>query len=267
MNEPPPAETESPVLPPPANAAKLERLRGEVRKIRRRVRVAYYVYLFCNFGVIMAVMPYSLDAGAKAALGVLLTTGWYALIGTYRQHLSRRWRRTADAMVETAGIGAAATLIENLHSSQLKEEARAMLTALLPSLRATDAPLLNAHHHSILNRLLNNKLTRSTPAITDFVLAILKAYEQVGMAEDLPTVERLANGKGYARRNKAIREAAQACLPYLQARSEGQETRQTLLRASSGTAANPGSLLRPAQAANDANPAQLLRAANSDATE
>ena len=125
--------------------------------------------------------------------------------------------------------------------------------------------MLTPRHHYILNRQLNGKNRIPYVSRVPFILATLKSYEQIGGMEDLPTVARLAQGKGYAKQNYNIRRAAQECLPYLQARSEGQELRQTLLRASSVSAENSANLLRPAAASSETAPHELLRPAEPEA--
>ena len=127
--------------------------------------------------------------------------------------------------------------------------------------------MLTPRHHYILNRQLNGKNRIPYVSRVPFILATLKSYEQIGGMEDLPTVARLAQGKGYAKQNYNIRKAAQECLPYLQARSEGQDLRQTLLRASSESADSAANLLRPASAASSADPAQMLRASGLETPE
>ncbi|HZT42096.1 MAG TPA: hypothetical protein VFA07_07895 [Chthonomonadaceae bacterium] len=126
------------------------------------------------------------------------------------------------------------------------------LIRLLPRLQASDAHLLNVEQRKSLCRALNDKSSK-------LVLAILKAFEQVGDAEALPYVQKLAEGKGRARTEKRIQEAAQACLPFLSRLAEQTQARQTLLRAAGTSQAAEGALLRPASGAPTTDSSQLLR--------
>ena len=185
---------------------------------------------------------------------------------TFNLKARAKWRKTIELLTEAAGTQPVAALIEGLEITDEREFAMSVLKELLPRLQSSDAPLLSPRHHNILNCQLTRKPIFRFPSRTDFILATLKAYEQIGGAEDLPTVTRLAEGKGYAKQSINVRRAAQECLPYLRARSEGQELRQTLLRASNPAAADPATLLRPT-AANGGDPAQLLRASGLETPE
>jgi hypothetical protein len=58
-----------------------------------------------------------------------------------------------------------------------------------------------------------------------------------------------------------VRSAAQACLPYLEARADQSRQEQTLLRPSAQAGAAPTELLRPAETSDPGtSPAELLRA-------
>jgi hypothetical protein len=108
-------------------------------------------------------------------------------------------------------------------------------------------------------------------------VAILKAYEQVGGAKELPLVARLAEeslvvpkfaqGRKSARRlNRMPSEIAQAaaeCLPYMQIRANDEIASRQLLRASSEDRSMDRSLLRAAASDPDVSVDQLLRPAES----
>ncbi|HZP82120.1 MAG TPA: hypothetical protein VFB21_10805 [Chthonomonadaceae bacterium] len=126
------------------------------------------------------------------------------------------------------------------------------LTRLLPRLRASDAGLLNASQRVGLCHALEG-------AKPDLILAILRAFEQVGDGSAAPFVERLARGKGAAAREKRIQEAAQECLPYLQLLAAQERASQTLLRPAGIPDVPPESLLRPAASTPETDPQQLLR--------
>lgn len=109
-------------------------------------------------------------------------------------------------------------------TGQMAEQA---LIRLLPRLRPTDAGLLNEAQRDILcrelsggNELMTGRFDDSSEPDANLIVAILRALEQVGDARFVPPVEKLAAGKGRAKKDARIREAAQACLPFLQARAE-----------------------------------------------
>ena len=97
----------------------------------------------------------------------------------------------------------------------------------------------------------------------EFRLAILKALEQIGDAAAIPAVEHLANGYAYSANQRALKAAAQECLPLLRANFGSVEANKTLLRASSAENAAPETLLRASEPAPDTKPEELLRAADS----
>jgi hypothetical protein len=90
----------------------------------------------------------------------------------------------------------------------------------------------------------------------DFLVAILRAFEQIGDTRCVPYVEELARFAD----QKRVRDAAEACLPYLQELAENERSSQTLLRAASASGTTPDTLLRPAHALTETEPGHLLRA-------
>jgi hypothetical protein len=140
-----------------------------------------------------------------------------------------------------------------MKSSHTEEFAMKPLTRLLPRLQASDAHLLNQNRRAaLLSRL-------KTTANTEFAISILKAYEQIGTEVELSAVEKLADGKGLAKKKREVQQAAQECLSYLRVRVEAQRAQQTLLRASSATGTPADVLLRPASGVMETPPDQLLR--------
>jgi hypothetical protein len=171
----------------------------------------------------------------------------------------------AEALAKMGGVKAIPILLEILQSPHTLSMHRAIITALatlLPQMRASDAGLLNAGHRRFLNESLRNSPRGDfTSANRDrYVLAILKAYEQVGDAKAIPAVERLANISGKSARRVQFREAAQACLPLLRANLPTVDSTRTLLRAASSASTSPETLLRPATSETVTNPDELLRA-------
>ena len=127
------------------------------------------------------------------------------------------------------------------------------LSSLLPRLQASDAKNLLPRHISILNNELTHRRTlKWKPRVgTDHILTVLKALEQVGDETSLTAVEKLV----HITKSEKVREAAEACLPFLQQRAV--LGKHTLLRAASH---NTADLLLPAHGAAEPKSDTLLRA-------
>lgn len=138
------------------------------------------------------------------------------------------------------------------------------LKVCLPHLRATDAALLAARDRRYLNGVLNGFGTDSEcqQSHTAYILAIMKAYEQVGDASAIPIVARLATINPSNDCQRTIQQAAQERLPLLTARVSSLEPEQTLLRASAPGDSTPDTLLRAATPDTNAPKGELLRAAD-----
>ena len=91
-------------------------------------------------------------------------------------------------------------------------------------------------------------------------VAILQAFVHVGDGSALPIVEKLAAGGGRAGRETRVQQAAQICLPVLQARLARERDPQVLLRASFVPQMPSDQLLRPASEADAVDPMEMLRA-------
>lgn len=170
------------------------------------------------------------------------------------------------------------------------------LVRLLPTLRASDASLLDTEQRAILNRVLKGVSFQTGIAIqgarygswgvyggfvvagirhagwgrsrrrdiwhgrhTDLVLAILQAYEQIGDSAALPVVESLAEGKGPASKEPRIREAAERCLPALRILAQKEQEKQRLLRPAEAQGNASDRLLRPAQGSTTGDSQTLVR--------
>jgi len=175
-------------------------------------------------------------------------------------------------------------------SKSVKNIAKTCLTEYLPQLNAGDAELLGEQERDILIRTLaispNDKGYRDLTELwssaadrreTAFRVAILKAYEQVGGAKELPLVTRLAEqqqdvpwiarssrgGYSFGRMPAEITQAAAECLPYLQLRANEELASRQLLRASGPERAPDPTLLRSAASVAVQPSDQLLRPAES----
>ena len=264
MQPEPPQPVIEAALPLPADDAKLARLRQHLKRQQQAQQEGETIALF-GFG--LAFISPLIFLGTINGIWIIgfLAGVIMGLLGRKNASVARNKRDKAIAeLTVSKDVRLVAMLIDRMDAELTELTVCHALIALLPCLQASDAPLLNSNHHRTLNKVLTPALFIEASEMMTLRLAILKAYEQVGTAEDLPTVEKLAVGTGYAKGNKTIREAAQQCLPYLQARSEQQTARQTLLRASSAAQDGGATLLRPAHKTDDTAPQQLLRAAYSD---
>ena len=183
-----------------------------------------------------------------------------------RFHFKRpNWN--AQELARVGGVQAVGTLIDLLAAPKAPRHLTplyAALTELLPQMKASESGLLTPGERKMLLWTLKNGFSANVkPAvILNYRLAILKALEQAGDAAAIPAVMRLANEKARTVNQKALKAAAQECLPLLRSAFGGVEVKKTLLRASSPENAASETLLRPVEFTPDANPRQLLRVAN-----
>jgi hypothetical protein len=147
-----------------------------------------------------------------------------------------------------------------LQDKAVRTEAAASLARLLPRLREEDASLLDDHQRLLLSLYLGRSrwsLLEDNDALS---LAIVEAYWHIGNGSEVPTVKRIAQGKGSAAKDARVREAAQRYVAEMQRRAELARQPETLLRASASVNANSEMLLHPAVQTPATDPAELLRA-------
>lgn len=148
------------------------------------------------------------------------------------------------------------------------------LTRLLPQLTPTDAGLLNREARSRLGESVSAPryaLTHGdgkhipggvvmTRLGSDYDLARLAAFEQIGAGSDIPYAQYCLNAHTPAEDLPLMRARTKTALAILEARREKEEVGQTLLRGASAPPTPSGELLRPAQAdAAHTVPGELLR--------
>jgi hypothetical protein len=134
---------------------------------------------------------------------------------------------------------------------------KSLLIKALSHLTVSEWRTLKPQQHATFYRLLRERGNGWIYFDEEFALAGLKALEQAGGVEAIPTVERIAV-KG---RSEKVKQAAQECLSYLRVRRDEQATRETLLRASEATGGKEELLRIPAQNSDSASQ-QLLRVSN-----
>ena len=185
-------------------------------------------------------------------------------------------KRLLDVLAVLEDVALIGTILDHIPSSAsltggtLRRTLRETLQNLLPRLRASDANLLSEQHRSLLNHELQrhrfnlsaiNTSAKQAEEQAELDVAILKAWEQVGDERALTFVQQLADMTAASPAKKRVREAAEQCLPYLEARVGEQRQTQTLLRASIVPTEVGDILLRAATPhASPAEAEQLLRA-------
>ncbi len=269
-----------------ADASALMTLLQQEARSRRKDAQGSFVWSGAFVGIMLWLTnrsvadPSALIANLLLGFALMGAMGAGGCLRLYRR-ASRRKPLFLKALEQARDVKHVGLLIQALQvqSTPVRNLAKQALITLLPTLRASDAPLLGDSERAILLRLLS--IPPNDPGYRDVMelfsqsayqrelglrVAILKALEQVGGAGELQVVERLARGLPTLKNStfrfpKAIREAAKECLPYLRERADAQRASEQLLRASSTHALPEDTLLRPASAQSDAQPEQLLRAA------
>ena len=184
-------------------------------------------------------------------------------------------KRLLDVLTGLEDVALIGTLLEHIPASSaitggtLRRALRAALQNLLPRMRASDAHLLSDAHCSLLNHELQRSRfnlsenwtgAKHVEAQAKLDVAILKAWEQVGDEQALGVVQQLAAITSKSPHKKRVQQAAEECLPYLEARVGEQRQTQTLLRAAAMPSEAGDVLLRAVQAhQNVTEPQQLLR--------
>ena len=152
------------------------------------------------------------------------------------------------------------------------------LTRLLPQLTPADAPLLNKEARRRLGEsvfVLKHALTQGGHKFipggfitsrlgSDYDLARLAAFEQIGTGSDLPFAQSCLNSMIPSEDLPRVRARVKAVVAVLEARRVKEEAGETLLRGASAPPIPSDELLRPAQAGGASTaPGELLRP-NSD---
>ncbi len=127
--------------------------------------------------------------------------------------------------------------------------AQVILVATLPQVK--DKNLLSQEQHAALCQIL-----RGTN--TNLILAILAAFEQIGISRSRRAVRRLVSCPLWLADAKRIERAASACLLAMQERGKQQAVAETSLRAATPAVSTARALLRPVEAYNSSQDAEQL---------
>jgi hypothetical protein len=223
--------------------------------------------LFASIFAVVGMLPTSVSKMVPIALGVL-TLLLLLSIPALRRRTERRMRHLCQQLEEKHWVG---VLIDAcVGNGESARTVRVTLTRLFPALTPSDAFLLNEEQR----RKLYRSLTEWSPPMrnydqalriqNDYTVAALQALQQLGYEDAIPTVTKLAQSS-----EGRIRNAADACLPSLQANQENDRNRNILLRAAMpGPLDNSSDILLRASAPSESStpPEQLLRASDSEGT-
>lgn len=240
-------------------AAVIEHLRAEAekRKSRQRwTRIGFYIYL----GIIVTFLIVYLSEGIMTGKWSHFPTGLFTQFGVFGSFgaaaVSASAKNGTKWLAEKYGddvriVGPLAEALE-MGDKNLKATAEEALIQQLPRLQASDAHLLDDDQRAILRRAVKgeNRI---------LVLAILKAWEQVGDSKAIPEVEQLVAGGYKVGNNAEIQAAAKDCLSHLRILAEQERASQLLVRAAESPTDASHILLRPAHDVGDNSPDRLVR--------
>jgi hypothetical protein len=187
--------------------------------------------------------------------GVLAVFAWIALLSWAAYFTEQRITRKnvaslAHLLKRHETLESVGALIDAMEAGGCAAPA---LVALLPRLRRQDAALLDSRRRSALYRVLRSYNS-------ELILAILKAFEQVGDDEAIPHVKRLTACPIWIADSEQIKAAACGCLRILCATEGAWKSRRLLLRSARAPTAAAKVLLRPTQKPANVPANQLLRA-------
>src|SRR5579884_4112753 len=233
---------------PKAVAPLLQLVRREVNKQEKRL-MAVGGCALSAIGLAGAQFVVPELQSISFGLNIYMLFGWM-LIYPLRKP-TRLHRRASETLARALELG----------DPSIAATAEKALIQRLPQMRASDAAYLAPEQRDCLYRALGQRAL-------ELSLAILKALEQIGDQRALPLVSKLAEQEARTHQEKQIKEAAQACLPYLVDRTLEGRAGNMLLRAASQPEAPPDTLLRPAQAVvSEADAQDLLRASHGNTGE
>ena len=157
-------------------------------------------------------------------LSLLLSVfGTGLIIASGALKLWRRYKSYPADLARLGGVQAIPTLFlvwNHPHTMTERHKAHQALAALLPAMRASDAPLLTPLARETMRQWLQGVIDPDIigRVTEDLVVSTLKALKQVGDCATVPDVEALANMEIRYSDQAKVKRAAVECLPALQAR-------------------------------------------------
>jgi len=189
-----------------------------------------------------------------AARGIIFQNWWlFFVFGGGGEAIDRsgQKRRTVIEALALAGDPRTVGVLAIALTEDMKQDdwaLRRALIQLLPRVRANDAAFIGAPQ-------MNALITLAARPALETQIAVLKAFEQIGDARAIPTVERLCTHP-----DTRVREQAEQTMPHLYERARRASESATLLRgAQAPTLTSPDQLLRPAMSSSQTPAEQLLR--------
>jgi hypothetical protein len=211
-------------------------LRKEGRKRAWRTQLGRGVSLILFLAwIVFAISRHSLSFDTFSFLYIPLVLLGISTIASRKQQTAALALSRFD---DVRAIGALAEALE-FQERDIRPISRRALIRLLPRLQASDAPLLSPAQRAILNRALGY-------GSAALILAILKAWEQVGDAAAISEVQYLAEGHGEGGQIPEVVKAAKACLVALRESVYRRQTSSQLLRPADANLTPTDILLRPA---------------------
>ncbi|HLI47920.1 MAG TPA: hypothetical protein VKV18_04420 [Chthonomonas sp.] len=241
----------------------LQRLERHEKRSRRHMR------LMVSLSVLAAILMFFVEiAGVLVALqkGIETLPLWavlsswllfltmllgVVLVYSRDMHTSLKLLQNVSLHRDVRVVGPLLSLW-GISSPRMRGAIEEALIELLPQMKASDAALLNDEQRAQLYAILRDTNRRRVP----LQLAVLEALGRIGDAHAVPVVERLSETP--LRRQRALREAAQRCLPQLRERVLQLQQSSTLLRPSVNRAQEKEVLLRTADSATLQTPVEQL---------
>jgi hypothetical protein len=214
----------------------LDAISVEQRRRRHKQRVLLPITAIAFVMLAVALAATGIVGGAGFPLIVIGTLIFFtfcsALTRTSYRH--KALLRVLASLNDPRVIGKFAEALDMVSAEDYAASrlARNTLVRMLPRVQASDAEYLTPEQRESLCRGLKS-------GDRDLILAILKALGQIGDADAIPYVERVRS------HDAAVQRETQQCLELLTARVRSQQTRDTLLRASSEQSAPVEHLLHP----------------------
>lgn len=242
----------------------LQRLERHEKRSRRHMRlmvslsvVAAILMFFVEIGGVLIALQKGIEtlplwAVLSSWLLFLAMLSGVVMVYSRDMHTSLKLLQSISTHRDVRVVGPLLSLW-GVSSPRTRGAIEEALIELLPQMKASDAALLNDEQRAQLYAILRDTSRRRVP----LQLAILEALGRIGDAHAVPVVERLSETP--LRRQRALREAAQRCLPQLRERVLQLQQSSTLLRLSANRAKEKEVLLRTSDSTLQTPAEQLVR--------
>lgn len=255
----------------------MEQEHSQLRRRRSLSKLTWPLAAWVLWAVYIGAAHFTVHVGGLVVSLMALFGGLLSYEAFRTQQHRRRLIAAMSSEKHTAAQAGALIQAMRADVNDLKVSnlAKTALIDVLPRLKADDAArLTDADRAGLMRELMvspninrdfrvyfSRRFDRQEVALR---VAILKAMEQIGGAQELPLVSRLAQSGSlskWAAPPPEIVAAARECLPFVEQRAGREIANRQLLRASSGDGAPESTLLRAAEGSRETPPDELLRAA------